>query len=100
MQMMDVINKLLRPQANVMLSRRDSGDVNLPYDMERGLLLTSNPYNALKAPELAPDNCRPLAVPFAPASWCTWVSCRKQSKTLCPKRALTIFGRSICWLES
>jgi hypothetical protein len=73
MQMMDVVNKLLLPQANVMLSRRDSGDVNLPYDMERGLLLTSNPYNALKAPELAPDNCRPLAVPFAPASWSTWV---------------------------
>jgi hypothetical protein len=56
LQMMDVVNKLLLPQANVMLSRRDSGDVNLPYDMEQGLLLTSNPYNALKAPELAPDN--------------------------------------------
>jgi hypothetical protein len=73
MQMTDVVNKLLLPQANVMLSRRDSGDVNLPYDRERGLLLTSNPYNALKAPELAADNCRPLAVHFAPASWSTWV---------------------------
>ena len=84
MQMMDVINKLLRPQVNVMLSRRDSGDVNLPYDMERGLLLTSNPYNALKAPELAPDNCRPLAVPFAPASWCTWVSAGSSPRRFVP----------------
>jgi hypothetical protein len=100
MQMMDVVNKLLLPQANVMLSRRDSGDVNLPYDMERGLLLTSNPYNALKAPELAPDNCRPLAVPFRACLLVHLGICRKQSKALCPKRALTIFGRSICWLES
>jgi hypothetical protein len=49
MQMMNVVDKRVLPQANVMLSRRDSGDVNLPYDMERGLLLTSNPCNALKA---------------------------------------------------
>lgn len=48
-QMMDVVNKLLLPQANVMLSRRDSGGVNLPYEMERGLLLTANPYKALKS---------------------------------------------------
>ena len=38
LQMMDVVNKLLLPQANVMLSRRDSGGVNLPYEMEKGLL--------------------------------------------------------------
>ena len=39
---MDVANKILLPQANVMMFRRDSGGFVLPFDLERGLPVQVN----------------------------------------------------------
>jgi hypothetical protein len=40
LQTIDVVNKLLLPQANVALYRRDSGAVYLPFKLDRGLPLS------------------------------------------------------------
>ena len=46
LHMIEVANKLYLPQANIELVKRDSGPVRLPFNLERGLPISTPAFNA------------------------------------------------------